>query len=62
MQAGIEYCSKLELNKLILIVMKHFFLLLLFVCTNGMLIAQEALSSMPKEKRDSLLVEILRNY
>lgn len=41
--------------------MKHFFLLLLFVCTNGMLIAQEPLSSMPKEKRDSLLVEITQN-
>lgn len=40
--------------------MKHF-LLLLFVCTNGMSIAQEALSSMPKEKRDSLLVEITQN-
>lgn len=38
--------------------MKHFFLLLLFVSTTNVLVAQEPLSSMSKEKRDSILVEI----
>lgn len=38
--------------------MKHLFISLLFICTTNVLVAQEPLSSMPKEKRDSILLEI----
>lgn len=41
--------------------MKQFYFLLLFTCTTNVLFAQVPLSSMPKEKRDSALVEITQN-
>lgn len=40
--------------------MKPFFVLVLFTCTTNLLVAQERLSSMPKERRDSALVDIVQ--
>lgn len=62
--AGNEFLLTYNLRSGILqssIIVKYLFVLLFFLCVTDILVAQEPLSSMSKEKRDSVLVEITQN-